>query len=153
MRPDIKAIEARAEKATRPIPGYPGYEAGQDGSVWSVASNWRGYGRRELTQEPDQYGYLKVRIYRSGRRVRKQAHLMVCLAWHGERPSPAHEVRHLDGSRTNNDASNLAWGTRSENALDRQAHGTCKAAENGRLSAWKLRISRALSSTQDPREG
>lgn len=136
---ELREMEARAEKATKPIPGYGGYEAGSDGSIWSVASDWRGYGRRELAQSPDPHGYLKVRLYRDGKRIHKQTHLLVCLAWHGERPGVCHEVRHLDGSRTNNTPSNLAWGTRSENALDRQVHGTERAAENGRSSAHKLR--------------
>ncbi len=34
------------------------------------------------------------------------------------------ECRHLDGDRSNNAPSNLRWGTRRENALDRKRHGT-----------------------------
>jgi hypothetical protein len=40
-----------------------------------------------------------------------------------ERPSPEHEVRHLDGNKDNPHADNLAWGTRKENADDRERHG------------------------------
>jgi hypothetical protein len=34
------------------------------------------------------------------------------------------EVRHLNGKRDDNRVANLAWGTRTENAADRLAHGT-----------------------------
>lgn len=130
-------VEEVRDALAKAIPGYAGYEADEDGNIWSVASNWRGYGRRQLNQQPDPDGYLKVRLSRAGRRVRKAVHHLVCRAFHGE-PSPGLEVRHLDGTRRNNRPDNLCWGTRSENAFDRNRHGTQKAAENGRKSAHKL---------------
>lgn len=48
---------------------------------------------------------------------------MVCEAFHGLRPEGM-EVRHLDGNSQNDAASNLAWGTRSENIRDAVRHGT-----------------------------
>ena len=33
-------------------------------------------------------------------------------------------VRHLDGDKENNDVSNLAWGTHSDNESDKKNHGT-----------------------------
>src|SRR5262249_12949164 len=38
--------------------------------------------------------------------------------------TPHHEVRHLNGIRTDNRPENLAWGTKSENMQDAVRHGT-----------------------------
>lgn len=94
-------------KLTLPIPGYDGYEADSEGHIWSTASNWRGYGRRQLKETVNQDGYFHVRLYRDGNRVCKVVHVLVCLAFHGPKPS-GYEVRHLDDIKTNNIPSNLA---------------------------------------------
>ena len=101
----------------------PGYEVTQDGRVFSVASNWRGYGRRELRQDLNDDGYPSVRLTINGKRVRYAVHRLVALHHLPPRPSERHEVRHIDGDKTNSHAENLAWGTRKENADDRERHG------------------------------
>ena len=50
-------------------------------------------------------------------------HRAVLLAFVGP-PLEGEECRHLDGDHRNNALSNLAWGTRTENAADRRMHGT-----------------------------
>ncbi len=46
-------------------------------------------------------------------------HRLVVTAFDGPAPTEEHlDVRHLDGSKTNNSLPNLAWGTRSENMKD-----------------------------------
>lgn len=102
---------------------WPGYGVDREGRVYSLTSNWRGYGQRELKQLPHKDGYLCVRILRDGKRVRLLVHRMVAAAYLPPRPSAAHELRHLDGDKSNNAAANLAWGTAKENADDREAHG------------------------------
>jgi hypothetical protein len=128
----LAEIAARCEAATRrPIPGFAGYEADTDGQIWSVESNWRGYGVRRLVQAPDPDGYPKVRVRRNGRRIRYAVHRLVALAFYGL-PSPHQEVRHLNGDRQDNRAVNLQWGTKGENANDRARHGrTAFGAKNG----------------------
>lgn len=101
----------------------PGYEVTADGHVFSVASNWRGYGKRELTQDLNEDGYPSVRILVDGRRKRVAVHKLVAIHFLPPRPTPAHEIRHLDGNKMNANAENLAWGTRKENAADRDRHG------------------------------
>ncbi len=105
------------------VPGFDGYEADHLGNIWSVSTNWRGYGDRVLMQILNIHGYAIVRVYRNGKRINQPVHKLICLAFNGQKPSPIHEVRHLDGSRTNNFPSNLLWGTKSENAQDRTKHG------------------------------
>jgi hypothetical protein len=53
----------------------------------------------------------------------------ICEAFHGPRREGM-TVRHLDGSKTNDAASNLAWGTQKENIADKVGHGTVKLGEN-----------------------
>lgn len=103
--------------------GTPGYEVTADGRVYSVAHNWRGYGRRELDQDLNSYGYPSVRITVDGKRTRYPVHKLVALHHLPPRPCDRHEIRHLDGDKMNPAASNLAWGTPKENADDRERHG------------------------------
>lgn len=114
------------------------YRVTVDGRVFSTESNWRGYGEREMQQQINSHGYPSVRVLVNGRRKRITVHRLVAFSYLPPRPSPEHEVRHLDGNKSNNLASNLAWGTRSENARDRTRHGTEKAPENGRVGRIKM---------------
>lgn len=111
----------------------PGYEVTADGRVFSIGHNWRGYGKREMRQSLNSHGYPSVRLTMGGERKRTVVHRLVALHFLGPRPSPEHEVRHLDGDKTNNAVQNLAWGTRAENAADREQHGrTSRGAQHSR---------------------
>jgi hypothetical protein len=100
-----------------------GYTVDMYGNVYSQR-NWRGYGLRLLDQTPNSDGYASVRLsYPDGSRKRHTVHSMVAAAYLPPCPSCDHEIRHLDGDKTNNAATNLAWGTKKENADDRERHG------------------------------
>lgn len=72
------------------------------------------------------FGYFMVHTVAGKRYV----HHLVCEIAHGARPAGA-EVRHLDGDRWNNAATNLAWGSRKQNAQDMVAHGhSCRGIKN-----------------------
>lgn len=121
------------------------YEVASDGRVFSL-TNWRGMGRRELRQHLNDDGYPCVCLIVSGKRRRFTVHGLVAHEHLPPRPSPQHEVRHLDGNKLNPAASNLAWGTRKENAEDRERHGrTSRGAAHSaaiRSSAHSLRVKR-----------
>lgn len=109
----------------RPIPGFDGYEASAEGQIKSYK---RGAARL-LRGCLDKDGYRTVCLTRSdGRPVVRPVHQFVVLAFHGPRPDGMEEIRHLDGDRLNNAASNLRYGTRSENRRDSVRHGTCRNA-------------------------
>ncbi len=100
-----------------------GYRLMENGDVVSF-TGWRGHRGRLLTPMPNKDGYLYVRVQlEDGTRAKRYIHQLVAWAYAGSRPTPAHEVRHLDGKCTNNHRLNIAWGTRKENADDRSAHG------------------------------
>jgi len=126
----IDEIKAALAAATE-IKGAPGYFITPKGEVIST-SNWRGYGIRCLKQIQNSHGYNRVNITINGRSKRHLVHKLVADAFLPLRPSPNHEIRHLDGNRTNNNKDNLCWGTRKENAKDREKHGmTAKGSRNG----------------------
>lgn len=101
----------------------PGYRVTRDGRVFSCATNWRGYGEREMGQPVNSHGYPTVRLVVDGRRKRFAVHRLVAWEYLPPKPSPEHEIRHLDGNKMNSHADNLAWGTRQDNADDRERHG------------------------------
>lgn len=114
------------------------YAVGPEGEVWSFAK-WRGRSMREMKQVLHD-GYLSVRVVTdSGRRVRRMVHQVVCYYYHGPRPSPQHEIRHLNGNRLDNRPENLRWGTRKDNADDRERHGRTyhMTTEEARAKALK----------------
>lgn len=134
----------------RNIPGYPGYQAREDGVIMSpnrqsitpTLSNKTGGNRRN--QHPESVvQYLRVGIYNAeGKRENVQVHTLVLLAFKGCRPTPQHQARHLDGDRFNNHHTNLVWGTRSENEQDKLVSGTALLGEknhNARLTADMVR--------------
>lgn len=105
------------------------YEVKPDGRVISY-SGWRGNEEGfELSQFPNAYGYPSVRLVVNGKRKHVTVHSLVARAFHGEQPAPGYEVRHLDGNKTNNHFTNLAWGTTKQNADDRFLHGRTSRGE------------------------
>lgn len=111
----------------RQIDGFPCHRAGSDGYVY------------RLIKKPSSPNYPMKRVDHQGphgyRRVALKrgfvfaTHIVIATAFHGPKPSPAHEVRHLNGDRTDNRPENIAWGTRTENVRDMVRHGTCCRGE------------------------
>ncbi len=100
-----------------------GYEVCDNGDVFSISTNWRGYGRRKMTQTTNKHGYIMIRPTLNGKRTAITVHRLVVSAFLPKKPSNKHQVRHLDGNKENNNVSNLAWGTAKDNANDREKHG------------------------------
>jgi hypothetical protein len=151
---DLDAIEARAEAATlaklgNAVEFLPGYWVTELGRVFSAGTNWRGYGLRQLKAIPNSHGYLRVRVVKPyGVRTSVFVHKLVAEHFVGPRPSPAHEVRHLNGDQVDNRAKNLAWGTQQDNADDRERHGrTARGEHNGfaKLTTKQVRVIRYAS--------
>jgi hypothetical protein len=110
----------------RSIPDLGGYLAANDGRIKSP----RG---RVLSLRDNGNGYLYFSVQRRfGLNRRRALHVAVCSAWHGPKPDPSHEARHLDGNKRNNSPGNLAWGTVAENKKDMLRPGL--APPRGKLS-------------------
>ena len=116
----------------RAVPGYEGaYEVSDLGDVRSVTRQVP-YGRypgmtykgRLLKKFMNKNGYLAVKLSFAGFTRTTYVHELVLRAFVGPRPQTEKrgEIRHLDGNKTNNNLSNLKYGTITENAADRIRH-------------------------------
>lgn len=104
------------------IPGYEGYEVSDQGQIRSIkrklknGHRWKG---RILKTPPDGKGYAQVML---GKNKKFKVHYLVLLVFRGRRQNKRMEARHLDGKKMNNRLSNLRYGSRSDNAVDRERH-------------------------------
>lgn len=116
----------------KPIPFEDRFWAGSDGFIYSMFSK---HGPRprplKLSVALDKDGYRKTDITRDKKKKTIRVANYVARAFHGL-PKAGQEVRHKDGSKTNDIPSNLCWGTQLENAQDREAHGrTARGEKSG----------------------
>lgn len=106
----------------KPIPGSEWYEVSRDGQVRSWVKPGRYKTRREvplvLKQTRRKDGYLAV-----GVPYKRLVHHLVAETFLGNKP-PGTEIMHLDGDKSNNTVSNLAYGTPKENNSHKRIHGT-----------------------------
>jgi len=143
------------------VPGFPGYFAGTDASVWSkltqVGRHWKkgqktlrniGPGWKRLKAVPYRKGSdrLVVRLYRDGVGYLRKLHHVILETFAGPCP-PEMQARHLDDDPSNNNLDNLAWGTPKQNAADRDRNGkTARGERNGysKLTEQQVRKIRKL---------
>lgn len=132
----------------RDVQNFPGYKVGSDGTIWScrrkqftdiLGTKWK-----QLKTPAGKYrgekGYHLAHLAAGGgTAVTRKLAILVCLAFHGPKPSERHEVRHLNGISTDDRAENLAWGTKQENEDDKNIHGTRPKGE----SHWKCKLTDA----------
>lgn len=124
------------------------YLVSRNGYVIGGWTNWRGIKERRMSEYPNKYGYLRVRLKNPDTKKRKSymVHILVCDLFNGPKPSPKHQVCHLDGNKKNNSAKNLIWGTAKDNAQHREKHGRTSRGIGHSLaikkSCHKLKVKR-----------
>ena len=79
-------------------------------------------------------GYPTLALWRDNRQTMARVHRLVCAAFHGPQPSPAHEVAHTDGNPANANYENLRWALHSENEADKAKHGTKLSGEKHKMA-------------------
>lgn len=139
--------ERAGEADLRVAPADNRYRVSSDGHIYSTRKP--SLGLRRLSEQPMTNGYLYVQIpdqVETG--VTKLARVpvgrWVAEAFIGPRPV-GQQIRHLDGVRTNNAASNLSYGTAKQNIDDRAGHGTTAFGErNGMVVVPDAAIPEAL---------
>lgn len=129
------------EEIWRDIPGWEGlYQASSLGGIRSLdrtiaaVSRWGtpqiySRGGKILKPKRDKDGYLGCRLVNGARNKHYKVHQLVCMAFYGPCPTPAHIVAHGDGVRDNCREDNLRWATQKENHADRRIHGTHPSGE------------------------
>lgn len=103
----------------RPIPGYPGYVASSKGEIWKRAYRKAGDGHWYRVSSHMSHGYKQVTLHCNGKKCNRKVHLLIALAFIGERPEGL-QVRHLNDKRLDNAATNIAYGTLEEQAEDKR---------------------------------
>jgi hypothetical protein len=113
------------EEIWRRVPDFDEYEVSNQGRMrsWNARRTKPELLPRPMKLRLTPNGYVTVKLSNPGRTMRINVHSLVLLAFRGPKPKGL-ECRHLDGNQTNNNLSNLVYGTHSENMLDKVAHGT-----------------------------
>ncbi len=118
------------------IEGYEGlYGIDINSNVYSYNYRHQGVTRR-LKPLLNNCGYYMVDLHKNGKSEKLAIHRLMLLTFVGKCPE-GHQARHLNGDKTNNSISNLAWGTVKENAEDRMQHGT-HVTHNKKVSAQDI---------------
>lgn len=115
-------------------------------SLGRVAS--RKYGKWRMMRLSISNGYIRIDLRVNGSRKSPLVHGLVAEAFLGPKPTPTHEVNHIDGDGKNNRAENLEWVTKSQNArhrFDILKRGNARGNANGlaKLTDAKVREIRA----------
>lgn len=111
------------------IPGCSYYQISEFGKVRRDPNKrMRGWGPKRL---PGSFlhecyhdridKYLVVRLHTdAGKNIVARIHQLVCTTHHGPRPSRKHCALHKNDDKYNNHYENLYWGTKLQNAIDRE---------------------------------
>lgn len=116
------------------IPGFADYLVSDSGRVFSTVKRFN----RPKPRKPVEvknflcFGYPKVCLHKEGLSYKRYVHRLVLEAF-CRAAKPGEQCLHLDGTRTNNNLSNLRWGTCRENQSDRVLHGTDHRGEKHKL--------------------
>jgi len=103
----------------RVIAEAPDYAVSDLGRVQRIRADRLGRGKGNILKTPlGDGGYPCCSLHVRGKQLHRRIYKLVCTAFHGPKPSPRHEVRHLDGDKLNTTEANLAWGTSAENKAD-----------------------------------
>ena len=103
----------------KPVHGLEArYEASSLGRVRGIFQCSAHIEPRILATSLDERGYSKIYIIgQNGKKLTTRTHILVCLAFHGPKPTEVHTVNHKDGNKLNNVPENLEWMTRKEQAI------------------------------------
>lgn len=107
----------------RQIPGYrDDYLAGSDGHIYRLKD---GSYRKLVGRPGSNRKYLTLWSYpKEGKRKTRSVHVLICLAYHGVKPTPTSTASHLNGDGWDNRPENLIWESQAKNLSRKNEHGT-----------------------------
>ena len=117
------------EEIFKDIDGLEGlYQVSNFGNVISLNYN-HSNSRRLMSLSKSSSGYLHVQLYKNSKSKTYLVHKLVASAFI-QNPNDLPEVNHIDGNKTNNNAKNLEWVSRSENQKHAIEHSLRKPSPN-----------------------
>lgn len=136
VRNRMRSVELWAVAQTRDGTVWWHYEVSTFGNVRRRTSFHHWPIGRPLKKIRKRDGYLAVNLRGDHKVKLTSVHQLVLSTFRGPPPRPDMIVRHLNGIKTDNRLSNLAWGTAKENSADAIAHGHVpRQARHGRPQA------------------
>lgn len=100
------------------IPGFKGYKIDENSVVYSVHI-------KKVMKVKVNNGYLSIGLFKDGKYHYVNCHRLAAMTFLGIPDNfEKMDARHLDGNKSNNHISNIALGTKAENAQDKFRHGT-----------------------------
>jgi len=110
------------------IEGYEGlYAIEINGAVWAYPKKSRLNGRW-LKQTINRCGYSYVCLFKNGETKNVNIHSLVAKSFVSGRDEGL-QINHIDGNKSNNNASNLEWVSASENRKHSFRIGTSRVSE------------------------
>lgn len=153
-------LDSTTEIEYRDVPGFPGYRAGSDGSLWSCRGMGRGpaltgvWKRMKPVPNRHRNNYLyAVLCSLDGRHVMKTLHCIVLESFVGPRPQGMHACHFPDHDPANCRLENLRWDTPQNNQADTIKMGRQRLGENcpwAKLTAGDVREIRRLRASGVP---
>lgn len=113
----------------RPIKDFPNYDVSDQGEVRNVLTNC------VLKGQPNNGGYLRVKLCTSGRKLRKFVHRLIAETFIPN-PSDLPVVDHINHARDDNRVMNLRWTTPQQNSFNRSnTKGYCFVKHRNKFMA------------------
>lgn len=116
----------------REITGFTDYRIGSDGTSWSRNPRFKFYPDsipwKQLKPTVKKGGYLATTLYRDKKQHRRMIQRLVLEAFVGPCPDGM-EACHIDHDPTNNNLSNLEWGTHQDNMTQSVSAGRIRRGE------------------------
>lgn len=108
------------------VPGFPGYSAGSNGTVWSCKRSPVGEPKPKwklMSSKPNCDGYIRVSLRKDMTYYKMSIQEIILETFVGPRPH-GHCACHFPSPiRSDNRLCNLQWGTMKENHKHREIHG------------------------------
>ena len=103
----------------RPIPGWPGYYATDEGNIIGQKGHQLATWLRD--KKRGDHNHEKVNLYHNGFRVNCYVHELVALAFHGERPE-GYDIHHINFDMHDNRPENLEYLPHAQHVLRHMLH-------------------------------
>lgn len=124
----------------KPIIGFEDYGISQEGDVFSYKTN------KKLKLQKMSNGYFFVSLRKNGKTFQKSIHRLVAETFIANKDNlPC--VDHIDGTRTNNNVSNLRWCTHKQNLNYPIAVKRRELAQSDPICKLKVRFGKHRNNT------